>query len=305
MRITGMLVDACLWKTLTSFHNQKTGYATETICEQIYFLLRNCGIMISKVEVATNSPGEYYSSLSSYSFSGRDCQSLFQVIFQILEMIFPDAARQKDEDTQQQYEKWTALWQFYIEQIRALLNTRCCLSASNFEDTNGVFESAEAARLQRAQKADKLETNMRIFIEMYVDCYKATTHLYPHIYWYHVPHQLRNRRIDPIDAQMQSVEGNNKKNKTIQLRTTNSQIQHKQTQQVRGHTKANGNSVPGYNRMGGDTRTVQILKKSVVGHKLHKDGMNPSQKNKQQMALTQRFAKEAAQIRLQQKLATY
>lgn len=297
MRIVGMLTDACLWKTLSTFHQKKSGYSTETICEQIYNLLRKHGIQVSKVEAASNSPGAWWSSLCTHSFSGRDCNTLVSIIFIILDLVFPAHVREKDAQTQQQYSKWCELWRYYITEIRELLDRRWCQP----EPTDYIgehFDNTAAERQHRIDKAEQIEIKMPIFMKMYVDCYKATTHLYCHIYWYHLVYQLRNHRVEPADAQMQSVENNNKKNKTRQNRTSNHHKEHNQQQQVRGtHGKAD------YVRNSGPCRTVQVLNQSLLQHTLHEQGLNPQQESKQEAGRKQQVLAQANQMRIDKTVA--
>ena len=265
MRIMGMLADACLWKSLSRFHT-RAGLNKETTCEKIYNLMRAVGIQVNKVTPSDKKVGVWYHSLSKHSFSGRECESLVGVISTVLDLVFPEQLRQQDDDLKGAYDRWSELWKYYIQDIRNLVNSRPELNpgGSGTDHTS----SCEAARSDVAfcyQKAQALEEKMPRFMhmELYLGCYQATSHLYPHIYMCHLPDQLRSLRVDPIDVQMQSVEHNNKRNKTIQARTTNSLKQHEQKQEVRSHER-NGKQIAGYTKLGGPCRTVQILKKSVA-----------------------------------------
>ncbi len=301
MRIMGMLVDASLWKELSKFHT-RAGQNKESTCEQIYKLLRAVGIQVDKVTPAVAAVGVWYNSLCKYSFSGRDCESLVGVISQVLDLVFPPQLRQHDGDLKETYDRWSALWNYYIYDIRNLVNSRPDLNpgGSGTDHTSGC-DAAHSDAAFRVEKAQALEKRMPKFLKLYLDCYKATKHLYPHIYMCHLPGQLRSLRVDPVDVQMQSVEHNNKRNKTFQTRTTNLQKQHEQKQEVRSHER-DGKQIASYTKCSGPCRTMQVLSASVTQSVL--DGEQPVKKTKYAHQQWTRVNKQRQQTRVQDNLRT-
>ena len=252
--IVGMLVDASIFKAITSYHARKADKA-DTLCEQIATTLGKLGINISKVVPASTSISTWYNSLTTHRFAGRDSSIMLAAFSSILPLVYPQELRDSDIQARKKYEDWMGVWTYYRDSVWKVL---CDLT------------------ITQSRRAELIAANAVTFNEKFVGAHAATGHLYPHFMAHHYPEQILSYDGGLWELQLQSVESLNQWVKRREKSTTNG-MKRTETLDVAERSfkrrLIDGTSktvvVSAHTRSSGPTRTEQIMRLSAVNAQSH------------------------------------
>ena len=243
--LVGMMFSCSVLQQLTVFHSS----GKEPICQKIFNDLKKCNLKMPKLVKVSDTIGEYFNSLRSFKCTGRATKVLCLVHAKLLQYVFPEELQARDPEARNRYKNFTAMWDYYIENIVPLIN-----------DT----------AMSRADKADLLELRAKEFIVVYVKAHKETAHLYPHILARHMPPQYRSFGLDLKDTQLQSTEHTNKDVKFKQSQCTNRKQSHNETENVDAYKRTSKSGkehwVGAHTRNSGPCRMTQVAQLKLVSH---------------------------------------